>query len=426
MARVKAVVVGGGFSGCAAAVAASKAGAEVVLLERTDMLSGAGNRAGRMSYNGKLTLAEESKALGAGDVFEALESIILHRGNIVDEEHAYIYNTAAVDPTMQKLVKARGVELLLEGRATDVEKEDGRLKAVRLESGEKVEGDVFIDCTGSFGGMDGCIRYGKGCVMCVHRCPVFGNRLSIATKAGAPDLSWRRPDGTLGRLSPSVTVYKESLQPEIRERLAREGAISIPLPQELIDYSKEDHFKGIRGRHQIEHINIVDIGLGGKCVGMGYFTLADLRTIPGFETVVIEHPMGGEKFNFINHLSMTPRENSLAVKGFKNLLVGGEKSGPGGIAEAISTGLVAGHNAVRLAAGKDPVVLPRTTAIGDFIAFVSEVIETPEGMYKGCSAGHGIYFERMKELGLYNPDARFTHKRIEDLGLKSILSQRVI
>jgi NADPH-dependent 2,4-dienoyl-CoA reductase/sulfur reductase-like enzyme len=33
---VKVVVVGGGFAGCGAAAAAGKAGAEVVLLERTD------------------------------------------------------------------------------------------------------------------------------------------------------------------------------------------------------------------------------------------------------------------------------------------------------------------------------------------------------------------------------------------------------
>ncbi len=425
MAKVRVVVVGGGFSGCAAAIAASKAGAEVVLLERSDMLSGAGNRAGRMNYNGKLVAAEEAKALGGGEVFEALESIILHRANIVDEEHVYIYNTAAVDPTMRQAVKAAGVELRLESRATDVEKEDGLLKAVLLDNGERIGGDVFIDCTGSFGGLDACTRYGRGCVMCLHRCLIFGNRVSIATKAGAPELSWRRPDGTPGRISPSVTVYKESLTPELRARLEREGAISIPLPKELIDYSKEDHFRGIRGRHQIEHINIVDIGLGGKCVGMGYFTLDDLRSIPGFETVVIEQPMGGGKFNFINHVSMSSRDNWLGVKGFSNLLVAGEKSGPGGIAEAISTGILAGHNAVRAAAGQEPLILPRSTAIGDFIAFMGEVMETEGGLSQGYSMGHGAYFERMKELGLYSPDAAHIRKRIEDLGLGGILAQRV-
>lgn len=39
----KVVIIGGGWSGCAAALAARKAGAEVTLLEKTDMLLGLGN-----------------------------------------------------------------------------------------------------------------------------------------------------------------------------------------------------------------------------------------------------------------------------------------------------------------------------------------------------------------------------------------------
>jgi hypothetical protein len=72
------------------------------------------------------------------------------------------------------------------------------------------------------------------------------------------------------------------------------------------------------------------------------------------------------------------------------------------------------------------LVLPKTTAIGDFIAFIGEVLETPESMSQGYSMGHGVYFERMKELGLYSPDPEVIRKRIEDLGLSGILGQRVV
>ena len=425
MVKAKVVVVGGGFSGCAAAIAATKAGVQATLLERADMLSGAGLRACHMNYNGRLVIAEEAKALGGGEVFEALESIMLHRGNIIDSEHGYFYNATLIDPTMREIVETARVELHLEARVVEVEKDDGLLKVVILDSGEKFLGDAFIDCTGSFGGMNNCIRYGHGCVMCIHRCPIFGDRVSIATKAGAEELMWRRPDGTPGRLSPSVILYKESLKPELRARLEKEGAFSIPLPKELIDYSKEDHFRGIRGRHQIEHINLADIGLGAKCLGIGYFSLADFRKIPGFETAQIEHPMGGGRFNFINHLSVAPRDNSLRAKGFTNLFVAGEKAGHGGIAEAINTGVLAGHNAARKALGQQPVELPRSTVIGDFIAFIGEKMETVEGLSQGYSTGHGVYFERMKELGFYTTDPAVIHKRIRDLGLAGILAQRL-
>jgi 2-polyprenyl-6-methoxyphenol hydroxylase-like FAD-dependent oxidoreductase len=47
----RVVVIGGGWSGCPAGLAASKAGAEVTLLEKTDMLLGLGNVGGIMRNN---------------------------------------------------------------------------------------------------------------------------------------------------------------------------------------------------------------------------------------------------------------------------------------------------------------------------------------------------------------------------------------
>ncbi|MDP2662860.1 MAG: FAD-dependent oxidoreductase, partial [Dehalococcoidia bacterium] len=52
---------------CGAALAAAKAGAQVTLIEKSDMLIGAGFRAGQMSH-AKLVAAEEMKALGQGDL----------------------------------------------------------------------------------------------------------------------------------------------------------------------------------------------------------------------------------------------------------------------------------------------------------------------------------------------------------------------
>ena len=49
----KIVVIGGGWAGCAAALAAKKAGAEVVLLEKTYLLLGLGNVGGIMRNNGR-------------------------------------------------------------------------------------------------------------------------------------------------------------------------------------------------------------------------------------------------------------------------------------------------------------------------------------------------------------------------------------
>ncbi|MDZ4247565.1 MAG: FAD-dependent oxidoreductase, partial [Dehalococcoidia bacterium] len=403
MGKPKIIIVGGGFAGCAASVAAAKAGAEVLLLERTDMLIAGGIRAGRMNFNGKLVAAEEAKALGGGEIFESLESIILHRGNIVDELHGYIYNTAIAEPVVRRAVEKAGVKLNTCVRITGVKKDSRRIVAVIAEDGSRYSGDAFIDATGTFGGVAVCKKWGKGCVMCAgFRCMTFGDRVSVATKAGAEEFMRYRPDGTPGVMGAAITIHKSSLNSTLKNKLEQEGAVSVPLPAGLIDYSKQQKIGGIRSRKQMEFINIVDIGVSAKCVGIGYLTLDDLRTVPGLEEAIIEDPLGGGLYNNINKVSMSPRDDGLLAKGFENLFLAGEKAGPGtGIAEVLVTGALSGYNSVRKALGMDPLVLPSGTAIGDFIAFTGEMMELPGGLKEGYSFAHGTYFERMKSMNLY-------------------------
>ncbi len=425
MNKAQVIVVGGGFAGIAAAIAARKAGAQATLLERTDMLSGAGLRAARLYHDLRIVGGEEAKALGGPEVFEALESILLHRGNIIGEEGSFIYNTALVDTTMRKIVEAAGVELHMESRAVEVEQAHGMLHAVATDTGERISGDVFVDASGTFGGLSNCIKYGHGCVMCHNRCLFFGDRVSIATRAGAEELHWTRPDGTPGAFGAAISIFKESLSAELRARLKKEGACSIPLPEELIDYSNAKQIAAARRSCQVSNVNLVDIGLVAKCVGIGNFRLASLRKIPGLENVQIECPMGGGGYNFIGYMSFTPRENSLRANGFSNLFIAGDKTGLPGIASSTFTGVLAGHNAARVAFGKQPIELPRGTAIGDMIAYRGERMATSAEFRVGLSMASGIYFERMKELGFDSPDPAVIHKRIAALGLTSIFSQRL-
>ncbi len=51
---MKVVVIGGGWAGCAAAISAKKAGADVSIFEKTDLLLGLGNVGGIMRNNGRL------------------------------------------------------------------------------------------------------------------------------------------------------------------------------------------------------------------------------------------------------------------------------------------------------------------------------------------------------------------------------------
>ena len=75
----KVVVIGGGWSGVAAAIRARKSGAEVVIAEKTDLLLGLGNVGGIMRNNGRFTAAEENIALGAGELFEITDRLSTHK-----------------------------------------------------------------------------------------------------------------------------------------------------------------------------------------------------------------------------------------------------------------------------------------------------------------------------------------------------------
>src|SRR3712207_7213861 len=83
---MKIIIIGGGWSGCAAAITAKKAGADVALYEKTDMLLGLGNVGGIMRNNGRYTASEELIALGAGDLINITDKNTRHK-NIRSEEH---------------------------------------------------------------------------------------------------------------------------------------------------------------------------------------------------------------------------------------------------------------------------------------------------------------------------------------------------
>jgi hypothetical protein len=70
--------------------------------------------------------------------------------------------------------------------------------------------------------------------------------------------------------------------------------------------------------------------------------------------------------------------------------------------------------------------LPRTTAIGDIIAYANERIKTPDGLKKRYTFAGAEYFERMKSLGLYSTDKDLIKTRIQRMGLIDIYREKLI
>lgn len=427
----KVVIIGGGWSGCAAALTAKKAGAEVVLLEKTDMLLGLGNVGGIMRNNGRFTAAEENIALGANELFEITDRCSRHINiDFPGHKHASLYDIIKVEPSVRRLLKEKGIELKFISRGIDVvmdEAEEGIIKKIILAGGEEIEGDVFVETTGSTGPMGNCLTYGNGCCMCILRCPAFGPRVSISAKAGSRDIMGKRKDGAFGAFSGSGKLEKQSLSVEIQRQLHETGVSVTPLPKKAVKKEKLD--VKVCKQYALEEFaeNIILLDTGYAKIMTPFFDLETLREVPGFENARYVDPYAGGKGNSIRYLSVAERNNAMKVSKIENLFCGGEKSGLFvGHTEAISTGSLAGHNAVRYLRGMKPLELPIGIAVGDIISFANKSLETEEGLMTRYTFSGAEYFSHMKDKGLYTIDKDEIRKRVRRFGLENIYDDRLI
>ena len=232
----KIVVVGGGWAGCAAALSARQAGADVVLLERTDSLLGTGQVGGIMRNNGRFTAAEEMIAMGGGGLFRVTDENARHTNvEFPGHHHANLYDVSTMEAKARRYMQNAGVEIWLIARVTKVNATAGTLHAVQIETGDVVEGDVFIDTTGTMGPQANCTKYGNGCAMCMTRCPTFGPRVSVAGKMGVQEWMVQRADGGSGAMSGSCKFNRESVDSGIIRELERNGSAVVPIPPVLLN-----------------------------------------------------------------------------------------------------------------------------------------------------------------------------------------------
>lgn len=427
----KVVVVGGGWAGCGAAISAAKAGAEVVLLERTDLLLGTGLAGGYLRNNGRYTAAEEAIALGAGELFRCMDQTATNGQRDVEmphHAHGTVYNVFEIEPLVRNAVLKAGVDIRFQHRFTDVAMDGARITSVTCANDAVVEGDTFVDCTGTAGSQSKCTANGSGCACCVLRCPTFGSRVGVAGKAGVRERSVKRPDGKRGAYSGACEVPKETVDPALRALLEEKSSLVIPLPKELVNTAKltVKACQQYAAKEFAENLVILDNGYFKLITP--FFPLDKLRRVPGFEKARFEDPYSGGIGNSIRYLAIADVDTHLQATGVENLFCAGEKSGTYvGHTEAICTGTLAGHNAVRRALGKELFELPQETAIGGAIALAIKTM-TAEGEDLNARftfAGESV-FQWMKESGVYSTDDAVIKERVDRLGLTGYFDQPLV
>ncbi len=447
----RVVVVGAGFAGVSAAACAREAGAEVTLVERTDELLGVGLHSGIFYNDGRMSCDEELRAMGGAHILGIIEKppvLIYPRTDMkwspIDDlshrEHTTaIFHCMRGETAIKKYLKDIGVEIILRNKAVDVDvgkaqqSQGDLVLRVALEKGQKLDADAFVDTTGGAGGVRICREYGYGCTECMLRCNSFGDRVSIATKAGAPELRKIRDSkhgGGFGGLSSACSFYDDSIDPELLANVKREGSWKIPVPEDVQNMTKIGLATNFP--YDPSHVKVIKVAYPGffKVNGLVFMPLEDVRRIPGFQDARYSDPLGGGVGNAVRFMSMAPREDSMRVQGFRNLFVGGEKSGPCvGIQECMVTGGLAGYNAARFAFGKDLLVLPRETVSGDFIAFLGEMMRSEKGLTGTYSFTKPPFRTRMAEKGWWAktvPQAvEEAKERVQAAGLTGIMAKKL-
>lgn len=325
---MRVIIIGGGWSGVAAAITAKKAGAEVIIFEKTDLLLGLGNVGGIMRNNGRYTASEELIALGAGDLINLTDKYSRHRNiDFPGHKHASLYDVNLIEGAVKEYIEDMGIEVFTETRVKDVDFDNGKIKGIILADDTYIKGDVFIETTGSTGPMGNCLRYGNGCSMCILRCPAFGPRISISERCNVCDIQGERNGDELGAFSGSCKLAKESLSEDIREQLDKIGVVILKVPQEDINYDKLN--TKVCQQYALKEFaeNIILLDTGHAKLMTTYYPLKKLRKIKGLEKAKYVDPYAGSKGNSIRYLSVAPRSNDMRVDGVSNLLCGGEKSG---------------------------------------------------------------------------------------------------
>lgn len=236
---MKIIIIGGGWAGVSAAISAKKAGAEVHIYEKTDLLLGLGNVGGIMRNNGRYTALEELKVLGGDEFVNVIDSCCRHKDiDFPGHKHASLYDVNKIEGVIRDYVKSLGINIHMESRVQDVNFNGHKIKGICLSDDTYVEGDVFIETTGTTGPMGNCLRYGNGCSMCILRCPAFGPRISISERCGVSDIQGERGGDVLGAFSGSCKLAKESLSEEIVKELNEKGVVILKIPKEDVNYGK--------------------------------------------------------------------------------------------------------------------------------------------------------------------------------------------
>ena len=153
------IVVGGGFSGIAAAIEAARAGLSAMIVEKYNCLGGAAMNCLILPFMPRTTTVDDKKISLAGGIFEEVIAELKKLGG--SDETGFYFDEEILKLVLNRMCIENGVDLLFNTTITEVKTENGVIKSVvGWGKSDKVElfADNFIDATG-----DAELSYLAGC-----------------------------------------------------------------------------------------------------------------------------------------------------------------------------------------------------------------------------------------------------------------------
>ena len=170
MKKYDLIVTGGGFSGCAAVLAAAEGGMKVLLAEKSNALGGAANICLVNPYMKYYTKINSKRVDLSAGIFKKINGELEKYGAFFEGKRAD--ETGTFDEEILKLVLNRmlikkGIDILFHALFVGSDTENGKIKSVNLATKSGIMtfyADRFIDATG-----DGDLAYSAGCAMRLGR-----------------------------------------------------------------------------------------------------------------------------------------------------------------------------------------------------------------------------------------------------------------